>query len=70
MTFPMDNPFLQFVYWFLNTPIIGAVAVAILAGGMLALFAGVLRWISLGGKVDEKEQYVYPTVGLHHHHEP
>lgn len=69
MNFPMDYPFFQFVYWLLNTPGLGGIAVSLLAGAILLTFAKTLLWISQGGQAEEREVYSYPTVGLHEHDE-
>lgn len=68
MNFP-DNAFMQAVYWFLNTPGVGAVIVLLVGGGATILFAALLRWIQLGSKVSEVETYTYPTSTLMHGHE-
>ena len=47
MNFPMDYPFFQFVYWLLNTPGLGGIAVSLLAGAILLTFAKTLLWIRL-----------------------
>jgi hypothetical protein len=74
MNFPMDEPFFQFVYWLLNTPGLGGVAVGAIVATSLTAYAGALFWIARGGhgdKVgdevgDEVETYAYPTPSLEH----
>jgi len=65
MTFP-DTPLIEFVYWLINTPGVGGIAVILLATSTIISVALVLRWISKGASVeDEVEVYAYPTPALH-----
>ncbi|MFQ5578096.1 MAG: hypothetical protein ACE5G8_14015 [Anaerolineae bacterium] len=68
MNFP-DTPLFQFFYWIINTPAIGSIAVALVAGGSILAYGLTLRWISKGADVGERETYAYPTPALHRHHE-
>ncbi len=68
MNFP-DTTFFNTLYWLINTPTIGGIAVGILSGGIFLSIGLTLRWIAQGGKVDEQEVYAYPTEALHDHHE-
>jgi hypothetical protein len=63
MRFP-DNAFLDFLYWVINTPGLGGIAVAILAVSIITMVTITLRWIVKGGEVEEEEEYVYPTSSL------
>jgi hypothetical protein len=55
------------MYWLANTPGLGGVALAGIAGGCAIAFAGALRWITRGGRADEAAEYPYPTSALHKH---
>lgn len=67
MNFP-DTLLIKFLYWLINTPGIGGIAVGLLAISITTAVALVLRWISQGANVeDEPETYAYPTPALHHH---
>lgn len=67
MNFP-DTLLINFLYWLINTPGIGGIAVGLLAISITTAVALVLRWISQGANVeDEPETYAYPTPALHHH---
>jgi hypothetical protein len=70
MNFPMENPIFQFLYFLVDTPGLGGIAVALVGGGSLTAYFFVLRWIRNGGKADETETYTYPTPALTHskHH--
>ena len=67
MNFPQDSPIFQFLYWLVNTPGLGGVAVVAVVATALGSFAVALRWIVSGGQVDDPITYAYPTSALHHH---
>ncbi len=67
MGFP-DTPLIKFLYWLINTPGLGGIAVSLLGISIVAAVALVLRWISQAAKIEtEVEVYAYPTPALHHH---
>ncbi len=67
MSFP-DTQLIEFLYWLINTPGVGGIAVILLAFSIVTSVILVLRWISQGALVDgEPEFYAYPTPALHHH---
>ncbi len=68
MNFP-ENALIKFVYWFINTPGLGGVAVSLLGLGIFTVVGLALRWIAKGADANEAETYVYPTPALHHHGE-
>jgi hypothetical protein len=70
MNFPMENPIFQFLYWLVNTPGNGGIAVGLLAFFVIGSVALALRWVATGANVDERETYAYPTPALHHAPEP
>lgn len=65
MSIPPE-PILNFIYWLLNTPGIGGLAVAAIVLACLGGSAAVLRWIVAAGQVDEGPVYPYPPSALHH----
>ena len=67
MNFPMDNPFIQFAYWLMNTPGLGGIAVLGMVTLLATIFTSTLVWLSRGAKVKETDTYSYPTPALHHH---
>jgi hypothetical protein len=67
MNFPQDNPIFQFLYWLVNTPGLGGVAVVAIVATALGSFAAGLRWVVRGGQADEAITYAYPTSALHDH---
>lgn len=67
MNFPMDNPFFQFLFWLLNTPGIGGIAVGLLVLTSIAVYAGSIFWIARGAQADEADSYAYPTSTLLDH---
>lgn len=69
MNFPMENEIFRAIYWVINTAGIGGIAIMLLAGGLVTVFLLTIRWVVLGAKADESEQYVYPTPTLLGHHE-
>lgn len=70
MNFPMDKPLFQFLYWLVNNPGNGGVAVGLLALFVIVAVVLTLRWIAAGARTaDREEQYAYPTPALHGHHE-
>ncbi len=67
MSLPMDNGIFAFLYWLVNTPGLGGLAVIAIVMICLGSFAAALRWIVLGGEADENTVYAYPTPALHDH---
>ncbi len=67
MNFPMDNPFFQFLFWLLNTPGVGGIAVGLIGLLSVSIYAGSLFWIARGADADETETYAYPTPTLLEH---
>ena len=67
MNFPMNEPFFQFIYWLLNTPGLGGVAVGSIVLIIVLIVALTLRWIARGADTAEQITYSYPTPALHHH---
>ena len=67
MTLPPDTPILRFIFWLVNTPGLGGLAVGAIVAGSLASFAAALRWIARGAAVAEGSVYAYPTPALHEH---
>lgn len=63
MRFP-ENAFLDFIYWFINTPGLGGIIVGLLGLSIFAMATFTLRWIIKGGDVEEEDEYVYPTSSL------
>lgn len=68
MNFP-ENPLFEFLFWLINTPGIGGITVGLLALGIVTAVSTTLRWIMLGGQIDERVVYAYPTPALHEHGE-
>lgn len=66
MNFP-ENTLTQFLYWLINTPGLGGVAVGLLAASIFTAVGLTLRWIAAAGKLSETETYAYPTPALHRH---
>ncbi len=67
MSFPMDNSIVAFLYWLVNTPGLGGLAVIAIVFTCLGSFVAALRWILEGGRADETTVYAYPTPALHDH---
>ncbi|MBI3958891.1 MAG: hypothetical protein HY328_08780 [Chloroflexi bacterium] len=67
MNFPMDNPFFQFLFWLLNTPGIGGIAVGLIGLISVSIYASSLYWIARGARADEVDTYAYPTPTLLDH---
>lgn len=67
MTLPPDTPVLRFIFWLVNTPGLGGLAVGAIVAGALASFAAGLRWIARGAAAPEASAYPYPTSALHEH---
>ena len=65
MSFPTDNGIFALLYWLVNTPGIGGLAVIAVVVTSLACFSAALHWIHEGGKADETTVYAYPTPALH-----
>ncbi len=68
MNFP-DTPLIEFLYWLINSPGNGGVAVAALGIGIVTSVGLVLRWVSQGGQEEGETTYAYPTTALHKHDE-
>ena len=64
MNFPMELPVFRFIYWLLNTPGIGGLVVVLFIGGLVTTYLMVLRWVVMGARADESDQYPYPTSTL------
>jgi hypothetical protein len=69
MNFPMDFPLFRFLYWLINTPGNGGIAVLLVGGGSLTAYFLALRWITRGAQADEAEVYAFPTSSLLGHDE-
>ena len=70
MNFPVEQyPFLEGIYWFINTAGLGGIVVGIIAGGTLTAYLAAALWIRDGGFADETDEYTYPTPALHEEHE-
>jgi hypothetical protein len=67
MNFPLDNPIFQFLYWLVNMPGLGGLAVALIVIISVSAYGSALRWIARGAQADELETYAYPTPALHEH---
>ena len=67
MNFPMNEPILRFIYWLLNTPGLGGLALLLIIAALLTIFTLTLIWITRGAKAGEPETYAYPTPALLHH---
>jgi hypothetical protein len=66
MHIPMENPLLQFLYFLVDTPGLGGIAVAMVGSVSITAYFFVLRWIRNGAKAEEAETYTYPTPTLTH----
>lgn len=66
MNFP-DTSFFRFLYWLINSPGLGGIAVSLLGLGVVSSIGLTLRWIAKGSQIDEPEEYAYPTPVLHDH---
>ncbi|MFZ0545025.1 MAG: hypothetical protein WAM60_06290 [Candidatus Promineifilaceae bacterium] len=69
MNIPFDNPVIQFLYWLLNTPGLGGIAVLLVGSGSILAYGLTLRWIKTGGELAEVETFAYPTPALTHSQE-
>lgn len=67
MNFPMDNPFFEFLFWLVNTPGVGGIAVGLIGLLSVSVYAGAIFWIARGADADESETYAYPTPTLLEH---
>ena len=67
MNFPLDNPIFQFLYWLVNTPSLGGLAVGLIVLISVSAYGAALRWIARGAQANEPEEYAYPTPALHEH---
>jgi hypothetical protein len=67
MSFPNNSPIWSALYWFVNTPGLGGLAVSLIIVGCLSSFALALRWIGRGAGVGDQTIYAYPTSALHAH---
>ncbi len=65
MNFPLEYPIFRFLYWLVNTPGLGGIAVGLAGGGSLLAYFLTLRWISQGARAKESDVYVFPTPALH-----
>ena len=63
MNFP-DEPITRALYWIINTPGVGGIAALLVGGGSITAYLLTLRWIVLGSRADEDDEYVYPTPSL------
>ncbi len=70
MSFPNQYPIFQFFYWLVNTTGLGGIFVALLAGGMLVVYARTLGWIGSARKSSEKANFAYPSAALHQNTAP
>jgi hypothetical protein len=68
MNFP-DQPLFRFIYWILNTAGFGGIFVVLIVGGLGTVFLLTLYWIVRGARLDEAEQYTFPTSALLEHEE-
>jgi hypothetical protein len=69
MNFPLEYPFFRFVFWFINTAGIGGLFIILLSGGLITAFLMILRWVVMGSRSAESDQFVYPTPTLLGHHD-
>lgn len=60
-------PLIDFLYWLINTPAMGGIAVGLVAGGSILAYGLALRWIAMGSEANEREIYAYPTPALLEH---
>lgn len=67
MNFPLDNPVFQFLYWLMDTPGLGSIALIAMIAALLTIFVTTLRWISRSAQLPEVATYAYPTPALHAH---
>lgn len=66
MNFP-DTPIFQALYWVVNTPGLGGLAVGLIVIVSVSAAGSALWWIAQGAQTDEVETYAYPTPALHDH---
>jgi hypothetical protein len=69
VNFPMEYPLFRFLYWLINTPGIGGIAVLLVGGGSLTAYFLALRWITRSTQSDDAEVYTFPTPSLLEHDE-
>ncbi len=67
MTTVPDSALLHAIYWLVNTPGLGGVAVAGIIGACAGGFSMALLWIVRGGRAPETSTYTHPTSTLLHH---
>jgi hypothetical protein len=67
VNFPADNPIFNFLYWLVDTPGLGGLAVGGIVSACLVTFGCTLRWLARGARPDDPEVYAYPTPALHDH---
>ncbi len=67
MNFPMDNPFFQFVFWVLNSPGVGGIAVGLIVLISVSIYTSTIVWIARGAQANKPEIYTYPTSTLLEH---
>jgi len=69
MNFPMEKPIFQFLYWLVNNPGNGGVAVGLLTLFVVLAVALTLRWIVTADRdadiAADEAVYAYPTPALH-----
>jgi hypothetical protein len=63
MNFP-DEPIIRFLHWIINTPGMGGLAALLVGGSSITGYLLTVRWIRQGAKVDEWDEYTYPTPAL------
>ena len=66
MSFP-ENALIDGLYWLINTPGLGGIAVVLLGGGIVITVSLILFWIARpGADAEQEDTYAYPTTALHH----
>ena len=67
MSFPLEYPIFEFLYWLINTAGLGGLIALVLGAGSLTAYFLILRWIRRGAEADEIQTYAYPTHALLEH---